>query len=147
MPSIYDAFILQALELPQGNQFFIPCEDKQEQKKIEKILKEAISRLPIQNQLELRVARTFKDKRLWVVIAKKKPSHEEFFVKHQDGKGGWAVSRLSLDTSSDRLRVIEAMVEDGLTEEEVVGILGPISAVEQKLFFPEEEISDEQAID
>lgn len=140
MPSIYDAFILQALELPQGNQFFIPCEDKQEQKKMEKILKEAISRLPIQNQMELRVARTFKDKRLWIVIAKKKPSHEEFFVKHQDGKGGWAVSRLSLDTSSDRLRVIEAMVEDGLTEEEILETLGSLSSVERKLFFPEEEL-------
>jgi hypothetical protein len=142
MPTIYDAFILQALELPQGNQFYIPCEDKQEQKKIEKILKEAISRLPIQHQMALRVARTFKDKRLWVVIAKKKPSHEEFFVKHQDRKGGWTVSRLSLDTSAERLRVIEAMVEDGLTEEEIVEILGPISSVEQKLFFPEEEMEN-----
>lgn len=140
MPTIYDAFILQALELPQGNQFFIPCEDKQEQKKMEKILKEAISRLPIQTQMELRVARTFKDKRLWIVIVKKKPSHEEFFVKHKDGKGGWAISRLSLDTSADRLRVIEAMIEDNHTEEEISEVLGSISDVERKLFFPEEEM-------
>lgn len=141
MPSIYDAFILQALELQHGNQFYIPCEDKQEQKKIEKILKEALSRLPIQNQMELRVARTFKDKRLWLVIAKKNPSHEEFFVKHRNKAGEWVVSRASLPTSSDRLRVIEAMLEDGITEDEISETLDGLSEIERKLFFPSVEES------
>ena len=136
MPTIYDAFILQALELPQGNQFYIPCEDKQEQKKIEKILKEALTRLPVPMQMELRVARTFKDRRLWIVIAKKNPSHEEFFVKHKNSTGDWTVSRASLPTSSDRLRVIEAMVEDGLTEDEISETLEGLSEIERKLFFP-----------
>lgn len=136
MPTFYDAFITQALDLTPGNQFYIPCEDKQEQKKMEKILKNSLSRLPLQHQMQLRITRSFKDKRLWVVLAKKDPSHKDFFVKHKDAEGNWTISRASLNTSSERLRLLEAMVEDGLTEEEILKVI-KLSPLERKLFFPE----------
>ena len=136
MATIYDALFLQALDLSPGEQIYIPCEDKQEQKKTEKVIKEAMTGAPVDVQLKLRVARTFKDKRLWVVIARKNPLHEEFFVKERSPSGDWTVKRTSLGTDATRLRVIEAMIEDGLTEEEISEAIGDLSDVERKLFFP-----------
>lgn len=136
MATIYDALFLKALDLSPGEQIYIPCEDKQEQKKTEKVIKEAMAGAPIDIQLKLRVVRTFKDKRLWVVIARKNPLHEEFFVKERTASGDWAVKRTNLGTDATRLRVLEAMVEDGLTEEEISEAIGELSDVEKKLFFP-----------
>lgn len=136
MATIYDALFLQALDLSPGEQIYIPCEDKQEQKKTEKVIKEAMTGAPVDVQLKLRVARTFKDKRLWVVIARKNPLHEEFFVKERTASGDWTVKRTTLGTDATRLRVIEAMIEDGLTEEEISEAIGEVSEVEKKLFFP-----------
>jgi len=134
--TIYDALFLKALDLAPGEQIYIPCEDKQEQKKTEKVIKEAMTGAPIDIQLKLRVVRTFKDKRLWVVIARKNPLHEEFFVKERNAAGDWTVKRTNLGTDASRLRVLEAMVEDGLTEEEIEDQIGALSDVEKKLFFP-----------
>ena len=43
MATIYDALFLQALDLAPGEQIYIPCEYKQEQKKTEKVIKEAMT--------------------------------------------------------------------------------------------------------
>ena len=136
MATIYDALFLQALDLSPGEQIYIPCEDKQEQKKTEKVIKEAMVNAPVDVQLKLRVVRTFKDKKLWVVIARKNPLHEEFFTKVRTASGDWAVKRTNLGTDATRLRMLEAMIEDGLTEEEIKEHLGEISEIERKLFFP-----------
>lgn len=139
MPDIYDAIFLKALELNPGEQIYIPCEDKQEQKKTEKVIKEAISKATLDIQMQLRVARTFKDKKLWVMIARKTPLHSDFFVKYKTESGEWRIRRDSLETDATRLRVIAAMIEDGISEDEILESLGEISEVERKLFFPKME--------
>ena len=86
---------------------------------------------------------SFKDKKLWVVIARKNPLHEEFFTKVRTASGDWTVKRTNLGTDATRLRMLEAMIEDGLTEEEIKEHLGEISEIERKLFFPT--IKEEEA--
>ena len=136
-PSIYDAWITKAIHLAPGESIYIPCEDKVEQKGIEKLIKQATQRLPLDHQFSLRITKTFKDKRLWVLIAKKDPRHEEAFAKVRDGAGGWRVERTSLGTDPDRIRALTFMVEDGYALDEVERMMeSPLSDLEREMFFP-----------
>lgn len=142
--TIYDAWVTRAYNLAPGEQLFIPCDDKQEQKEVIKILNDALQRGPLDLALSIRVSPTFRDKRLWVQITKKVSDRSVGFKKFQHSDGTWAVEREALGTTTDRIRSIQAAVEDGLSLEEIEEMFGTaLLEIERKMFFPDYDLPEE----
>lgn len=134
-PTIYDAWVTKAFDLNPGEQLFIPVEDKPEQKLIYSVMTDALERGPRSLRTEIRVAKTFRDKRLWVQLTRRRMDHATAFIKYQKEDGSWDVKRTDLETDAERLRTIQVMVEDGYTQEEVEKEIGQLSEAEELLFY------------
>lgn len=137
--TIYDAWVTRAYNLAPGEQLFIPCDDKEEQKEIVKIVKDALQRGPLDLGMGIRVSPTFRDKKLWVQIVKKLADRSIGFRKYKRMDGTYQIVREELNTTSDRLRAIQVAVEDGYDLERLEFELGTkLSQIEKDMFFPEE---------
>ncbi len=116
---IYIAWIIKTVELETGEEYFIPVEEKAEQKRFIKGIQAELKIMEGLDSLkasQVHVYTTFKDKRLWVVLRKTSVSPFVGFKKSADG----TIDKVLLDISSEKLRRLALMVEDGLTLEEIV---------------------------
>ncbi len=134
-PTIYDAWITKVMELNPGEQLFIPVEDKVEQTLIYDIMNKALEKGPQSLRTEVRVSKTFRDKRLWVQLTRRTADHSTAFVKFRKPDGSWDIRKEEINTSMGRLRMIQVMVEDGLDQPQIEDQIGELSEGEELLFF------------
>ena len=133
--TLYDGHIGKALTLSDNESIFIFCQDKQEQRTVYSIIKERLVEYPLDKQLLIRVSKTFKDKKLWVTLTHRTPSHDEIFIKNRSASGDWEVKRDTISVDPDRMRIIKSMIEDKHSREDVESIMGKLSSIEDALFF------------
>lgn len=133
--TLYDGHIGKVLTLSDNESIFIFCQDKQEQRTVYSIIKERLVEYPLDKQLLIRVSKTFKDKKLWVTLTHRTPSHDEIFVKGRSASGDWEVKRDTISVDPDRMRIIKSMIEDKHSREDVESIMGKLSSIEDALFF------------
>ena len=133
--SIIDAWFREILDLPLGNELYIPCETKQEQKNVRKAFLKQIkeySYIQAERASKLQISDTFRDGRLWVVA--KKRVHNPFvgFTKSPNG----TISKFIVSEDLERRRRIELMSQDGLSKKAANELLEPVlTEEEEKEFF------------
>ena len=133
--TLYDGHIGKVLTLSDNESIFIFCQDKQEQRVVAKIISDRLLEYPLEKQLLIRVSKVFKDKKLWVTLTKRSPSHEEVFIKGRSASGDWEIKRSTISVDSERTHIIKSMIADKYSREEIESIMGKLSQIEDALFF------------
>lgn len=129
---IYINWIRKTLELEIGEELYIPVDNKQSQKTILRGINKELRIMEVFDlaATQVYVTKTFKDKRLWVLLKKTGVSPFVGFKKGVDG----VVQRVSIDSLSEKMRRLTLMIEDGLNLEEVQEIEGELTNEEAKFF-------------
>jgi len=133
--SIIDAWFREILKLPVGDELYIPCETKQEQKNIKRAFFRQIkeySFVQAEEASKLQIADTFRDGRLWILATRKSQSPLVGFKKSSSGK----IAKFIVTEDPARRRRIEMMIQDRLPKKEINDLLDPpLTEEEEKEFF------------
>lgn len=130
LPNLYVsemAILRNAIEMCVGDQTFVSVENKRDQKRVEKSLREARAKLERDDRRfsQVTITSTLRDGRLWVVVTLAPPT--QMYIKRASGE----VERAKIDIDPERARLIKCMVTDRLTIEEMNNILGsPLTETE-----------------
>lgn len=130
MSKYLETWILEATKLRPGEMLYIPCATKEEQKRFKLELRKLFDRFPWEEDHHLTFGVSFKDKSLWVYIKKELLDQRVAYVKNLDGE----VRRIEASTSSERVRIIRCMLEDGNSIEDIESFLGSLSPQERSIF-------------
>lgn len=112
-------------ELKTGEEFYLPCHSKDQQKVLFKAFKKELSTLEKIDPMagaSLDVYYTFRDKRFWVVLRKIVPEMSIGFKKDLSG----VTSKVTIEGNNAMKRRISLMRQDGMTWEDIEEIEGEI---------------------
>jgi hypothetical protein len=116
-----------------GEELYIPASSRREQRITESLFnreRKLLAKIDPLQAAQTHIYSVFRDQRFWVVLKKMDASPSTVFIKGSSGK----VEKLSTDSfeSSQRFRRLRLMLEDGLSETEILEIEGELSDEERR---------------
>lgn len=135
MDDIAREWFLKALDLKEGEELFIPCNSVRDARKMITALgkcKQYWMKFDPNKALAIVAGLAVRFNTPWVKVMIKDTLPEAVYIKGRDGVTR-AVPIEGL--VGERQRKIKVMLEDGLTREEIEGMLGELSEFEVQKFF------------
>jgi hypothetical protein len=115
-------WLQETLRLPLGQKIYLPCIDKETQKRDYKDLvssRRDIAKVDPVAASTLQIGKLAKSHNLWIVISHVSANPRIGFVEVSPGK----MERIFLSLTKDFWRKITLMLEDGLAEEEIIELV------------------------
>lgn len=139
MEEIAREWFLKALDLKPGEELFIPCTSRRDARKMVTALghcKQYWMKFDPLKAMAVNTGFAVRFNSLWVKVFVKEELPNAVYIKGVDG----VTRALTIEgISGERDRKITVMLQDGLSREEIEGLLGGLSESEREKYFKENE--------
>lgn len=119
-----------------GDVLFLEASTRLEQKHMKKDLEKLKKDFSQNNPVEatyIEIGTLFKDRKLWVLIHKTYRTPTVGFVLKENSN---ELKKIELDFDPERERRISLMIKDGLSKDEIVGLMEGLTMEEEEKYFP-----------
>ena len=133
MSQVYDTWFKKAMSLEPGEKLFLPVETGPEQKDVLRTLRRiqsAMAGLLNEEAMGVDIFPDVQDKKLWVVMQKRRVSRTVGYVKTLDGK----LEKVSVSVDEGKRQRILSMISDQYSLADIEQIEGTLTDEELKFY-------------